>query len=332
MGTRLAINGFGRIGRTIARAALRRGDIEIVAVNDLTDVATLAHLFKYDSVHGKYAGTVVGKEGAIEIDGRDIKVISQPDARKLPWGELGADLVLECTGRFRGKSDASVHLEAGAKKVIISAPGKGVDVTVVMGVNEAMLDKANHTVISCGSCTTNSLAPLAKVLHENLGIKKGLMTTIHSYTSDQRLLDAPHSDMRRARSAALSMIPTSTGAAVAVAEVLPALKGRLDGMAVRVPTPNVSLTDFTFEADRDTTAEEVNELIRTAAHSNLKGIVEYLTEELVSIDINGNTHSSVFDPALTRVQGGNLVKVLSWYDNESGFSNRMCDLSVLFAG
>ena len=332
MSVRIAINGFGRIGRTIARAALRRNDSEIVAVNDLTDVATLAHLFKYDSVHGRYNGTVIAKEGAIEIDGRELKVISEKDAAKLPWGALGVDLVLECTGRFKGKEDASAHIAAGARKVIISAPAKAVDVTIVMGVNQHMLDKENHTVISCGSCTTNSLAPLAKIFDAALGIEKGLMTTIHSYTSDQRLLDAPHEDMRRARSAALSMIPTSTGAAIAVAEVLPQLKGKLDGMAVRVPTPNVSLTDFTFVAKRDTTVAEVNALIHTASLGELAGIVEYLVDPVVSIDINGNTHSSVFDPSQTRVQAGNLVKVLSWYDNESGFSNRMCDLSVLFAG
>ncbi|MCB9507345.1 MAG: type I glyceraldehyde-3-phosphate dehydrogenase [Myxococcales bacterium] len=332
MTVRIAINGFGRIGRMITRVAMQRTDVELVAVNDLTDVATLAHLFKYDSVHRAYPGTVEIIDGDMHIDGKRVKDLSEPDPSKLPWGELGVDIVLECTGRFRTKQTASKHIEAGAKKVIVSAPGKGVDATIVVGVNDADLDVVNHTVVSCGSCTTNCLAPLAKALHEAIGIETGLMTTIHSYTSDQVLLDAPHSDLRRARSAALSMVPTTTGAASAVAEVLPALKGKLDGMAIRVPTPNVSIVDFVFNAGRATSAEEVNAVVKAAADGALKGILQYETQPLVSIDMCGNPHSSIFDAELTSVMGDRMVKVLSWYDNEFGFSNRMVDLAVKFAG
>jgi len=331
MTVRIAINGFGRIGRTITRVIMQRQDVELVAVNDLTDVATLAHLFKYDSVHRAYGGKVEIVGGDMHIDGKRIRDLSEPDPAKLPWADLGVDIVLECTGRFRTKQTASKHLEAGAKKVIVSAPGKGVDATIVVGVNDHDLHPATQTVVSCGSCTTNCLAPLAKVLHESVGIEHGLMTTVHSYTSDQVLLDAPHSDLRRARAASLSMIPTTTGAASAVAEVLPALKGRLDGLAIRVPTPNVSLVDFVFTAGRDTTVEEINGLVEAAAAGPLRGILAYETAPLVSIDMCGNSHSSIFDAELTSVMGGRLVKVMSWYDNEFGFSSRMVDLAVKFA-
>jgi len=330
MTVRLAINGFGRIGRAIARIALGRTDIELVAINDLTSVATLAHLFKYDSIHGRYNGSVEATEAGIVIDGKLIAVSAVANPTDLPWGKIGVDIVAECTGRFTTKADAEKHVAAGARKVIVSAPAKGEDATIVIGVNEHHLDKVNHTVVSNGSCTTNRLAPLAKVLHENFGIVKGLMTTVHAYTSDQRLHDAPHSDIRRARAAALSMIPTSTGAASAVSKVLPELKGRLDGMAIRVPTANVSVVDLTFECAREVTVEEINAAVKAAADGPLKGILEYVSEELVSVDHNGNAHSSVFDAPLTRVQQGNLVKVISWYDNEWGFSNRMVDLAVLF--
>ena len=330
MTVRIAINGFGRIGRAIARIAFTRTDIEVVAINDLTDVPTLAHLFKYDSTHGRFNGSVEVVEGGLKINGKTIAVTAIGKPEQLDWKAANVDVVMECTGRFTSKDQTLAHINAGARKVIISAPAKGEDATIVVGVNDDALDVVNHTVISNGSCTTNCLAPLAKVLHENFGIKKGLMTTVHAYTSDQRLLDAPHSDLRRARSAALSMIPTSTGAAVAVAKVLPALKGRLDGMAIRVPTPNVSVVDFTFEAEREVTVEEINAAVKAAAEGALKGILEYQTEELVSIDHNGNSHSSIFDAELTRVQMGTLVKVISWYDNEWGFSNRMVDLAVRF--
>lgn len=331
MTVRIAINGFGRIGRTITRAMLQRDvDVELVAINDLTDINTLAHLFKYDSVHGRLDQDIRVEGNHLLIDDQKIRVCAERDPAQLPWKEEKVDVVLECTGIFREKSKAMAHIEAGASKVIISAPGKNVDATVVLGVNDSVLDQEGLQVISCGSCTTNCLAPLAKVLNDGVGIEKGQMTTVHAYTADQRLLDAPHSDMRRARAAALSMVPTSTGAAVAVSLVLPELKGKLDGMAIRVPTPNVSLVDLTFTAGRDTSAEEINELVRKAAEGPLKGILAYETDELVSIDMNGNPHSSIFDAPLTKVQDGNLVKVLSWYDNESGFSNRMLELAQRF--
>ena len=332
MAIRIAINGFGRIGRMITRALQGRDDIELVAVNDLTDVATLAHLFKYDSVHGKFPGTIELVDGDMHINGSKVRDISEPDPAKLPWKELGVDLVLECTGRFRTRETAAKHIEAGARKVIISAPGKGIDGTIVVGVNDSDLDPATHEIISCGSCTTNCLAPLAKVLHGSVGIERGLVTTVHAYTSDQRLLDAPHSDLRRARSAALSMVPTTTGAAIAVTKVLPELVGRLDGMAIRVPTPNVSLIDLVFNASRETSVDEVNAIVKAAAEGEMAGILEFTDEPLVSIDLNGNPHSSIFDSTLTRVSGGTMVKVLSWYDNEYGFSNRMLDLAAKFAG
>ena len=329
MTIRLAVNGFGRIGRAIARIAASRDDIDFVAFNDLTDAKTLVHLFKYDSVHGRFDGTVTADKDFMWINGDKVKVLSIRDPAQLPWKELKVDVVLECTGFFRTKEAASKHISAGAKKVIISAPGKKVDATIVMGVNEHDL-KPEHTVISCGSCTTNCLAPVAKVLDAAVGIKKGQMTTIHSYTAGQNLLDAPHKDLRRARSAAVNIVPTSTGAASAVAIVLPQLKGKLDGMAVRVPTPNVSLVDLVFESERDTTVEEINAAIKKAAEGELKGVLEYATDPLVSTDLMTNPHSSIFDSGLTKVQSGNLVKILSWYDNEWGFSNRMVDLVKLF--
>ncbi len=332
MAIRIAINGFGRIGRNITRALQGRDDIELVAVNDLTDVSMLAHLFKYDSVHGRFDGTVEIVDGDMIINGKKVRDLSERDPAKLPWAELNIDLVLECTGIFRDRAGASKHIAAGAKKVIISAPGKDIDGTIVVGVNDEDLDPANQTIISCGSCTTNCLAPLAKVLNESVGIERGLMTTVHAYTADQRLLDAPHKDMRRARSAALSMVPTTTGAAVAVTKVLPQLKGKLDGMAIRVPTPNVSLVDFVFNAGRDTSADEINALVKAAADGPLKGVLEFTTEPYVSVDLYGNPHSSIFDSTLTKVSGGRMVKVLSWYDNEYGFSNRMLDLAAKFAG
>ena len=330
MTVKIAINGFGRIGRAVARIALNLPDVEIVAINDLTDTATLAHLLKYDSVHGRLNVPVEVGEGYLQMGTQRIRTSAVADPEKLAWGDVGADVVLECTGRFTKRDDAAKHIAAGGKRVIVSAPAKGVDATIVVGVNDDALDRGAHEVISCASCTTNCLAPVAKVLHETVGIKKGLMTTIHAYTADQRLLDAPHKDLRRARSAALSMVPTSTGAAVAVSEVLPALEGRLNGMAIRVPTPNVSVTDLTFEAERATTADEINEAVRLAAEGPLRGILAYETDEIVSIDMNGHSASSIFDSRLTRVQDGTLVKILSWYDNEWGFSNRMIDLSRLF--
>ena len=331
MTIRIAINGFGRIGRTITRALLQRTapGVELVAINDLTSVDTLAHLLKYDSVHGRFNGTVEVVDGNLVINGSTIRVTAQRDASKLAWSDVGVDVVLECTGVFRNKTEAQAHIAAGARKVIISAPAKEVDATIVIGVNEQDL-KPDATVISCGSCTTNCLAPVAMVLHRNIGIVKGLMTTVHAYTSDQRLLDAPHGDLRRARSAALSMIPTSTGAAAAIGLVLPELKGKLDGLAMRVPTPNVSVVDLTFEAARPTSVDEINTLIREAAAGPLNGVLAYETDEIVSIDLNGDSHSSIFDSNLTTVQDGNLVKVFSWYDNESGFSNRMIDLAAKF--
>jgi len=330
MGIRVAINGFGRIGRNIIRAARERGDdsVEFVAVNDLTDNHTLAHLLRYDSVHGRYPGTVTLGDDGLVVDGRPIRVLSERDPGALPWGELGVDVVIECTGRFTSRQDAAKHLEAGARKVIISAPGKNEDVTLVLGVNEGMYDPDAHHVISNASCTTNCLAPVARVVLDRFGIVRGLMTTIHSYTNDQALLDLPHRDLRRARAAAVSMIPTTTGAAKATALVLPALKGKMDGMAIRVPTPNVSLVDLVVEVERDTTAEEVNEAFREEAAGSLKGILEVVDEPLVSVDFTGSSASSVVDAACTSVIGGRMVKVMSWYDNEMGYSFRCVDLAA----
>jgi glyceraldehyde 3-phosphate dehydrogenase len=328
MAVRVGINGFGRIGRLAFRACLGAKDLDIVAVNDVTDAETLAYLLKHDSVHGNLQNAVQHTENALRVDGKEVKVVAERDPAKLPWKSMGVDLVFESTGLFTDRDKAAKHLEAGAKKVIISAPAKGADLTVCYGVNHTTYDPARHHVISNASCTTNCLAPLAKVLHETFGIRRGLMTTIHSYTNDQRILDLPHSDLRRARAAALSMIPTTTGAARAVGLVLPELQGKLDGMAIRVPTPNVSVVDLVAELDKKTTAEDINAAVKKAADGPLKGILAYTSEPLVSADFNGNPHSSIFDPELTSVIDGNFAKVLSWYDNEWGFSNRMRDVAI----
>ena len=321
----VAINGFGRIGRLVFRAAVEQGGIEVKAINDLTDAKTLAHLLKYDSTHGRFAGEVEADGDNLIVNGKTIRILAERDPANLPWGELGIDFVLESTGFFTDADGARAHIAAGAKKVVISAPAKGEDITVVMGVNDDALE-AGHTIISNASCTTNCLAPMAKVLHEQFGVAKGMMNTIHSYTGDQRLLDAPHSDMRRARSAALSMIPTTTGAAVAVGKVLPALNGKLDGLSVRVPTPDGSLTDFTAILEKETTVEEINAAFKAAAEGALSGILEYSEDPLVLADIVGNPHSCVFDALSTNVLEGNMVKILGWYDNEWGYSNRCVDL------
>jgi len=326
MAAKVAINGFGRIGRNVFRAAWQSREIEIVAINDLTDAATLAHLLKYDSVHGTFGASVSAEGENLIVGDRKIHVFKEKDPAALPWKKLGIDIAIESTGRFTNRDDAAKHLEAGAGKVIVSAPGKNADLTVCMGVNEAQYDPASHHVVSNASCTTNCLAPVAKVLMEEFGIVKGLMTTVHSYTNDQQILDLPHKDLRRARAAGLSMIPTTTGAAKAVALVLPQLKGKLDGMAVRVPTPNVSLVDLVVETEKQTTAEEVNAAMKKAAEGPLRGILEYCDLPLVSKDFNGNPASSVVDALTTSVIGGNMVKVLSWYDNEWGYSNRIFDL------
>ena len=331
MATRVAINGYGRIGRMVLRALYesgRRDELEIVAINDLGDAKTNAHLTRYDSAHGPFPFPVEVGDNALIVDGDQIRVCAERDPSKLPWGELGVDLVMECTGFFASKEKASGHIAAGAKKVVISAPaGKDVDATVVYGVNHDVL-KAEHQVISNASCTTNCLAPLAKVLHEAVGIEHGLMTTIHAYTNDQVLSDVYHSDLRRARSATQSMIPTKTGAAAAVGLVLPELDGRLDGFAIRVPTINVSVVDLTFTASKPTTVEALNEVVSAAAAGSLKGVLAYTDEPLVSIDFNHNPHSSVFDSGLTKILDGSLIKVCAWYDNEWGFSNRMLDTSL----
>jgi len=326
MPVRVGINGFGRIGRNIMRAALGDKNIDFVAVNDLTNAATLAHLLKYDSVLGNIHATVEARGDEISVDGDTFKVLSLKDPAQLPWKDLGVDVVFESTGLFTNRDAAAKHLTAGAKKVVITAPAKGQDVTVVLGVNEDKYDPAKHHVISNASCTTNCLAPLAKVLHQSFGIKNGWMTTIHSYTNDQQLLDLPHKDLRRARAAALSMIPTTTGAAVAVGEVLPELKGKLDGFAMRVPTPNVSVVDLAAMLNKNTTAEEVNAALKAAAGGPMKHILAYSEAPLVSIDFKGNAHSSIVDAEYTKVMDGNFVKVLSWYDNEWGYSNRCVDL------
>ena len=329
MTTRVGINGFGRIGRNFFRAALEQGaDIEIVAVNDLTDNKTLAHLLKYDSITGRFQGEVSYDDEGIVVDGKHIKVLAQRNPADLPWGELGVEVVVESTGFFTDGEKAKAHIEAGAKKVVISAPAKNVDGTFVMGVNEDKYDGETMNIVSNASCTTNCLAPLAKVLEENFGIERGIMTTIHSYTGDQRVLDAPHSDLRRARAAALNMIPTKTGAAQAVALVLPALEGKFDGLAVRVPTPTGSLTDLTFIAKKEVSVEAVKAAVKAAAEGELKGVLEYTEDPIVSSDIVGNPHTSIFDATETKVIG-NLVKVLSWYDNEWGYSNALVRLTAL---
>ena len=329
MTTRVGINGFGRIGRNFFRAALEQGaDIEIVAVNDLTDNKTLAHLLKYDSITGRFQGEVSYDDEGIVVDGKHIKVLAQRNPADLPWGELGVEVVVESTGFFTDGEKAKAHIEAGAKKVVISAPAKNVDGTFVMGVNEADYDNATMNIVSNASCTTNCLAPLAKVLEENFGIERGIMTTIHSYTGDQRVLDAPHKDLRRARAAALNMIPTKTGAAQAVALVLPALEGKFDGLAVRVPTPTGSLTDLTFIAKKEVSVEAVKAAVKAAAEGELKGVLKYTEDPIVSSDIVGDPHTSIFDATETKVIG-NLVKVLSWYDNEWGYSNALVRLTAL---
>ncbi len=331
MAIRVGINGFGRIGRMFYRAALHKSELEIVAVNDITDAATLAHLLKYDSIHRTLRNEIRADGATILIDGKPLKVLAERDPSKLPWKGLGVDVVVESTGLFTSKEKASAHLNAGAKKVLISAPADGADVTLCMGVNEDMYDPSRHTVISNASCTTNCLAPIAKVLHESFGIVHGLMTTVHGYTSDQNLQDGPHRDLRRARAAALSMIPTSTGAAKAIGLVLPALKGKLDGIAVRVPTPNVSLVDLTANLSKDADEKAVNAAMKQAAEGPLKGILEYIELPLVSSDFNGNPHSSIFDAPLTKVLDKHLVKIFSWYDNEWGYSNRLADVAAYIA-
>lgn len=331
MGLRVAINGFGRIGRNFFRTSRGYEEIEIVAINDLTDAKTLAHLLKYDSVHGIFQAGVESGNGSITVDGKGIKVFAVTEPEKLPWKDLGIDAVVESTGRFVDKPSASKHLDAGAKWVIISAPAKDPDATICMGVNEEILDPAKHKIISNASCTTNCLAPVAKVIHNEFGITRGLMTTIHSYTNDQRILDLPHKDLRRARAAALNMIPTTTGAAKAVGIVLPELKGKLNGMAIRVPTPNVSVVDLVADLGKDVTAEEINSALKRAAEGPMKGILQYSEEPLVSSDSNGNPHSSIVDSTLTMVLEGKMAKILSWYDNEWGYSSRLRDL-ILYIG
>ena len=333
MAIKVAINGYGRIGRNVLRALYESGrtnELQVVAINDLGDAKILGHLTRYDTAHGKFPGTVEVADGAIVVNGDRIRVTSERDPAKLPWGELGVDVVLECTGLFTKKEKAAAHLAAGARKVLISAPGTDVDATVVYGVNHGVL-KAGDTVISNASCTTNCLAPMAQVLHQKFGLLQGLMTTVHAYTNDQVLTDVYHEDVRRARSATQSMIPTKTGAAAAVGLVLPELKGKLDGFAIRVPTINVSIVDLTFTAGRATTVEEVNAAVKEAANGRLKGILAYTEEPLVSVDFNHNPASSTFDATLTKVIDGTLVKVCSWYDNEWGFSNRMLDTALALA-
>jgi len=329
--TKIGINGFGRIGRNVFRAAMNKPEFDVVAVNDLTDAATLAHLLKYDSVHGIFDAEVSVDGDCIVVNGKKIKVVAQTDPSKLPWGEMGVEVVVESTGRFTEGEKAKAHLTAGAKKVIISAPAKGEDITIVMGVNEDKYDPANHNIISNASCTTNCLAPFTKVLLENFGIETGLMTTVHSYTNDQKILDLPHSDLRRARAAALSIIPTTTGAAKAVALVLPEVKGKLNGFAMRVPTANVSITDLTVTLSKDTTVAEINAALKKASEGELKGIMGYNELPLVSRDYNGCPLSSIVDGLSTMMVGPRMAKVVSWYDNEWGYSNRVVDLALYIA-
>ena len=333
MALRVAINGFGRIGRNVLRSAKQAGrsDIDFVAVNDLTDAATLAHLLKYDSVHRRYPGTVEVDGAGLRVDGDELRVLSERDPAKLPWSDLGIDIVIESTGIFRDRQGASKHLEAGAKKVIISAPAKNEDITVVLGVNHDAYEPESHHIISNASCTTNCLAPVAKVLTDTFGFRRGLMTTIHAYTNDQRILDLPHEDLRRARAAALSIIPTTTGAAKATGLVLPEVQGRIDGMAIRVPTADVSLVDLVAELERDTTTEEVNAAFRDAAEGAMEGILAVTDEPLVSVDFTTDPHSSIVDALSTAVMDGRMVKVIAWYDNEWGYSSRVVDL-VSFVG
>ncbi len=327
-----AINGFGRIGRLVLRTAKDNPDFNLVAVNDLTDAATLAHLFKYDSVHGRFDGDVTVEGDEIVVNGDRFKIYSEKDPAGLPWKELGVDVVIESTGKFRDRAGASKHLTAGAGKVMISAPAKEPDISIVMGVNDGDYDQDKHDIISTASCTTNCAAPMVKVLLDNFGIVRGLMTTIHGYTSDQRILDFPHKDLRRARAAAVSMIPTTTGAAKAITIVMPELKGKLDGMAIRVPTPDGSIVDFTVQLEKKTTAEEINAaFLKASKEGSLKGYLGFTDEPIVSIDIIGDRHSCIFDSLLTKVQGGDLVKIFGWYDNEAGYAARMVDMMKLVA-
>jgi len=333
MSVRIAINGFGRVGRSIVRACLGRSDIEIVAVNTRAEAATLVHLLKHDSVHGAIQADVSSKADALIVNGKEIKVTNVTNnLADLPWKALGVDIVMESTGKFRKRDQCAPHLSAGARKVIIAAPGKGVDATFCMGVNESSYDPDRHHIVSNASCTTNCLAPVVKVLHDNFTVIRGLMTTVHSYTMDQRLLDGSHNDLRRARAAALSIVPTTTGAARTVAEVIPDLKGKLDGISLRVPTPNVSLVDFVAELSRSVTLQEVNGALKTASENRLKGIMAFCEEELVSIDFTSSPYSAIVDAPLTNVLGGNWVKVFAWYDNEIGYASRMRDLAVYMAG
>ena len=331
MAVKLGINGFGRIGRMAFRAGLSNNSVEFTAINDLTDTATLAHLLKYDSSQGILKAEVKHIENALVVNGKEVRIFSEKDPSKIPWADTGTDIVLECTGLFREKAKAAAHLDAGARKVIISAPAKGPDMTIVMGVNHQDYEPDKHHIVSNASCTTNCLAPVCKVLLDNFGIEKGLMTTIHSYTGDQRLLDFPHKDLRRARAAALSMIPTTTGAAKAVALVLPQLEGKLNGMAIRVPTPNVSVVDFVAQLSRPATVDEINGAVKEAAEGYLRGILAYSDAPLVSVDFNGTSVSSTLDSLSTMV-AGDMAKVLSWYDNEFGYANRMVDLAIHMAG
>ena len=332
MAVRVGINGFGRIGRNFFRAAYKDPALEIVAVNDITDAKTLAHLLKYDSVHGRFEQEVGVKDSSLVVAGRTVQVLAANDPAELPWAKLGVEVVIESTGKFTEREGAEKHLKAGARRVLISAPAKNPDATFVIGVNEKTFDPAKHFIISNASCTTNCLAPVAKVLLDNFGIERGLMTTIHAYTNDQKILDLPHKDLRRARAAAMSMIPTTTGAAKAVSLVIPALKGKLDGMAIRVPTCNVSVVDLTVELSKPATAEEVNAAMKKAAEGPLKGILQYVEEPLVSVDFNHTSYSAEFDALSTKVIDGNMVKVLAWYDNEWGYSCRMVDLAKFVGG
>lgn len=334
MAVRFAINGFGRIGRNVVRAIeqSKNSNVELVAINDLTTPETLAHLLKYDSVHGKFNGEIKVSDSTLEINGKKVRVCSEKDPTALPWKELNVDAVLECTGAFTKKSDAAKHIQAGAKKVLISAPANDSDLTMVYGVNHTLYNPSEHDVVSNGSCTTNCLAPVVKVLLDNFGVNHGMMTTIHSYTNDQKILDLPHKDLRRARAAALSMIPTTTGAAKAIGLVIPELKGKLDGLAIRVPTPNVSVVDFVAELGRNVTAEEVNKALIASSTGSLQGVLAVSDEPLVSCDFNGSPASSTVDLESTMVMNGNMVKVLSWYDNEMGFSYRMVDVLSMLLG
>ncbi|MDD4857628.1 MAG: type I glyceraldehyde-3-phosphate dehydrogenase [Candidatus Krumholzibacteria bacterium] len=327
MAIKVAINGFGRIGRLVFREAIRDGDFEVVAVNDLTDAATLAHLVKYDSVHGKFKGTISVKDDKhIVADGRSVEVLAEKNPAALPWKKLGVDVVIEATGKFRKRKDASLHMEAGARKVIISAPSPDPDIMIVMGVNDRLYDNSKHHIISTASCTTNCIAPIAKILQESFGIANGFMTTIHAYTNDQVILDFPHKDLRRARSAAMSMIPTTTGAASAVGKVMPELKGKLDGVSVRVPVADGSLVDLVVTLEKDTSVEALNESVKKAASGPMKGIVEYCEDPIVSVDVIGNPNSSIFDALSTMGITPRVFKVFSWYDNEYGYSKRMIDM------